>query len=87
VVRRIFGGVVGDVPSSLRSKLRLRLPLLDGIDKSVSTDVMDVVRDVERNKEFCRVEGTEDSVSVSTTRFNIGIMKMVRSTAKLTILD
>ena len=56
--------------------LRLRLPGLDGTEISVNTDVIDVVREAVGNiREFCRVGGTEDSVSVSTTKhYNVIIV-------------
>ena len=51
------------------SMLRLRLPELDGTEISVNTDVIDVVLEAAGNiREFCRVGGTEDSVSVSATK-------------------
>jgi hypothetical protein len=58
------------------SMLRLRLPGLDGTKISVNTDVIDVVREAVGNiREFCRVGGTEDSVSVSTTKhYNVIIV-------------
>lgn len=66
-MRRIFGGVVGAGPdgsSSRCSKLRLRL---DVTETSVNTDVIEVVLE-DSSSEFCRVDGTDDSVSVLTKR-------------------
>ena len=67
-VRRIFWGVTGaeskafpSSPSMFRSCSEL-----DGIEKSVSTDVMEVPEDSGNNIEFCRVDGIDESVSVST---------------------
>lgn len=48
--------------------LRLRLPGVEGGEISHQTDAMDVFPDSGNNNEFWRLEGTDDSVSVSTTK-------------------
>jgi hypothetical protein len=69
------GAEVDVVSSSRCSKLRLRLPELDGSEKSVNIDVIDVVLEASGNsREFCRVDGAEGSVSVSTTKYCISII-------------
>jgi hypothetical protein len=52
------------------------------MEKSVKTDVIDVVLEIGNNIEFCRVDGTDDSVSVSTTEHRIVITMAVQSSTE-----